>query len=392
VQWFGAENLHSNMVKSAEKDGFASHWFIHCVYPNEAEGYENGMNKADKPFLSIYLDEENKHECAKGGYWEFPYQVARWSLSAGEIYGRGLGETNIADVKMLNRMGESTIKAAQKIADPPLAAPDEGVIKAARTWPGGITYGAIDHNGNQLLRPLFTGGNINISLDMIERQREMVREGFYFSLMQMLQQGDMTATEWTGRQEEKFRLMGPNLGRIQSEFLSPLIARRFGILYRAGKLPPPPQEAQGVKMRIKYVSPLARAQQATEANAIIRVYQGVGVIAQFDPTVLDNFNHDEAAKKIADGFGAPAVVLRSDEDVQDERKHRAMQQNVAAGAQLAQSGATTLKTITDASKSGAASAKMQSETPDGGKQAQGQGQQIGQLVEALRGALRGKAA
>ncbi|NJL73012.1 MAG: hypothetical protein HC888_16430 [Candidatus Competibacteraceae bacterium] len=93
---------------------------------------------------------------------------------------------------------------------------------------------------------------------MMEQRRNAVREGFYFSLMQMVGSPNMTATEWMGRQEEKLRLLGPNLGRIQSEFLSPLIKRRFGLLQRAEQLPPPPEEIQGSAMRIEYVSPLAR--------------------------------------------------------------------------------------------------------------------------------------
>ena len=50
----------------------------------------------------------------------------------------------LADVKMLNRMDRTTIRAAEKMADPPLLAGDEGVVKAARTYSGGVTYGALD--------------------------------------------------------------------------------------------------------------------------------------------------------------------------------------------------------------------------------------------------------
>ncbi len=42
----------------------------------------------------------------------------------------------------------------------------------------------------------------------------------------------MTATEVVQRNEEKMRLLGPVLGRLQSELLRPMIDRTFAILLR----------------------------------------------------------------------------------------------------------------------------------------------------------------
>lgn len=384
LQAFGADKLHQAMRRRVEKEDGGEFWFIHCVYPNEDPGRDKELTPQGRPFLSRYVDIENKHVVKEGGYFEFPYQVPRWEVASGEQYGRGLGEQNLSDVKMLNRMSETNIRAAQKIADPPLAAPDEGVIKQARTWAGGITYGAIDMNGVQLLKPLYTGGNVNISLEMLRSLEERIREGFFFSLMQMYQKGDMTATEWTGRQEEKFRLMGPNLGRVQHEFLSPLIGRRFGILSRAQALPPPPMEIQGREMRVEYVSPLARAQMASESNAIIRTYQGVAPIAQFDPSVLDNFDHDESAKRIGKGFGTPGPIIRGGDEVREIRAERAQQQRVAQGLGAAQAGAGALKQLADAGKSAAQAREVSASS--GGQN------DVGAAIEMLRSALRGRRA
>jgi hypothetical protein len=288
-------------------------------------------------------------------------------------------------VKMLNRMDETAIKAAQKIADPPLAAADEGVIKAARTWPGGITYGAIDQNGQQLLRPLFTSGNVGLTQEMMEQRRNAVREGFYFSLMQMVGSPNMTATEWMGRQEEKLRLLGPNLGRIQSEFLSPLIKRRFGLLQRADQLPPPPEEIQGTAMTIEYVSPLARAQMAGEAQAVQRLYQGLGMIAQIDPSVLDNVDHDQAVQILGRGWAVPAKLMRGADQIKELRAKRQQQQALQQSLQVGAQGADVMKKVADSAKSGAqagAAAVKSGQAPAGGAD-------VGQAIEMLRGALRG---
>ncbi|MBP6014424.1 MAG: head-tail connector protein [Alphaproteobacteria bacterium] len=386
IEMFG-EALSERTARVAEKDPFCLIHFIHGVYPNLTYKPDK-LDAAARPFLSTYVEEESRHKVAEGGYYEMPYHVPRWAQAAGEVYGRGIGEQVLPDVKMLNRMDETAIRAAQKIADPPLAAADEGVIKAAHTWPGGITYGAIDQNGQQLLRPLMTGGNVGITLEMMEQRRNAIKESFYFSLMQMIGSPNMTATEWMGRQEEKLRLLGPNLGRIQSEFLSPLIKRRFGLLLRANQLPPPPEEIQGAAMTIEYVSPLARAQMAGEAQAVSRLYQSLGQIAQVDPSVLDNVDHDEAVQVLGRGWAVPAKIMRGSDQVKEMRKEReqaqAMQQSLAMGAQ----GADVMKKVADSAKSGAQAGEAAIKS---GQQPMGAGD-VAQALEMLRGAMRGRPA
>ena len=348
VQEFGT-NLSSETQCRAEKSPNEKIAFIHCVEPND--GYEKGkLGPTGKPFVSIYVEEQTRKEVSRKGYDELPYQAARWDQAAGEVYGRGLGELILPDALTLTQMSRTSLIAAQKIADPPWAAPDEGVIKAARTYPGGITYGAIDQQGNQLFRPLVSGARLDITHEMMEQRRNAIREGFYFSLMQMIGSPNMTATEWMGRQEEKLRLMGKNLGRIQSEFLSPLIKRRFGLLSRTFRLPPPPPEIQGKPLNVEYVSPLARAQMASEANAVVRSVQAIVPMAQQDPGVWDNIDTDEAVQAILRGYGAPAKMRRGADQVAELRDQRQQQVQTQQMLAMAQAGAKAGRDAAGASK------------------------------------------
>jgi hypothetical protein len=47
----------------------------------------------------------------------------------------------------------------------------------------------------------------------------------------------MTATEVMQRTEERMRLLGPILGRMEAELLGPIITRVFGIMLRQGAVP-----------------------------------------------------------------------------------------------------------------------------------------------------------
>lgn len=344
------DTLDAKTRQRAEKEPFCTIAFIHCVYPNDDYREGSDLDQKNRPFASVYLEEEARHKVDEGGYYEMPYQVPRWAQAAGEVYGRGIGEQVLPDVKMLNRMDETSIKAAQMIANPPLAAPDEGVIKAARTWPGGITYGAVDNEGRQLLKPLYTGGDVRITIEMMEQRRAAIREAFFFSLMQMVGSPTMTATEVMARQEEKLRLLGPNLGRLQSEFLSPLVERRFGLLLRAGQLPPAPEQLQGQKLRIEYVSPLARAQMAGEAQAVMRFAQALGMMAPIDPSIMDNIDNDEAAQVMGRGWAVPAKVLRAKDTREKIRNQREAQQAFERGLAMAETASKAARNTAAASK------------------------------------------
>ena len=55
---------------------------------------------------------------------------------------------------------------------------------------------------------------------------------FHIDQLVVTENRNMTATEVLQRQEEKMRILGPVLGRLQSELLSPLITRVFNIMLR----------------------------------------------------------------------------------------------------------------------------------------------------------------
>jgi hypothetical protein len=233
-----------------------------------------------------------------------------------------------------------------------------------------------------------SGSDTRLTLEMMEQRRQSIREGFYFSLMQMVGSPDMTATEWIGRQEEKLRLLGPNLGRIQSEFLSPLVSRRFGMLNRMMQIPPAPEELQGKKVSVDYVSPLARAQMAGEAQAVVRLYQSIEPIAGIDPTILDNINHDEALSMLAKGWAVPAPVMRAQAEVQQIRESRAQQQQMAQMAQMAQMGGAAFKNVAQGGKEMAAAENQRAQAEQAGATPQ-KGGDMGAAIQMLRKALSG---
>ena len=324
LQW--GETCSAAILRAVENEPQRKFAFLHVVRPRERRGSGLYNPRYDKAFESFHVDIEGRCIVAEGGYYEFPFQVPRWSTRSRSVYGDSPSMLALPDIKMLNAMAKTTIVAAQKAADPPILAPDETAVRGIRTAPGGIIYGGIDDNGRVRYQPLVTGANIGLTLEMADQRRQAVREAFHWSLLLMIAQPNQTATEVLARQEEKLRLMGPHLGRIQSEFLDPLIDRLFGMMVRAGKVPPVPRALADLpELKIAYVSPAARAQRAAEGQAIVQALQALMPLGAIKPELYDAIDVDAAARAIASAFGAPTSLLKPAAEVAAAREANAQE-------------------------------------------------------------------
>jgi hypothetical protein len=321
IQKFG-DAVSADVQTKAKKDPYEEIELLHAVYPR-SDFNPNKKDKSNMPFESVYMEFKNGNELSVGGFREFPFVVPRYLKASNEIYGRSPAMTALPDVKMLNEMSKTTIKAAQKQVDPPLLVPDDGFLLPVRTVPGGLNF--YRSGTRDRIEPLNIGANNPLGLNMEQQRRESIRAVFYVNQLMMQQGPQMTATEVIQRNEEKMRLLGPVLGRLQSELLKPLIDRVFAILFRNNMLPVAPQFLSGRDVEIEYVSPLAKAQKSTELQSIMRAVEILGSLANVAP-VFDYVNFDNLVKHLADIVGVPQKILKSQKEVNNERQAQAQQQ------------------------------------------------------------------
>ena len=321
-----------------KKDPYQEVEILHAVYPR-SDFNPKKKDKGNMPFESVYLEYKNGNELSVGGFKEFPFVVPRYLKASNEIYGRSPAMTALPDVKMLNEMSKTTIKAAQKQVDPPLLVPDDGFLLPVRTVPGGLNF--YRSGTRDRIEPLNIGANNPLGLNMEEQRRDSIRAVFYVNQLMMQQGPQMTATEVIQRNEEKMRLLGPVLGRLQSELLKPLIDRVFAILLRNNMLPQAPDFLSGRDIEIEYVSPLAKAQKSSELQSIMRAIEILGSLANVAP-VFDYVNFDNLVKHLAEIVGVPQKILKSQNQVNAEREQAAAQaaeqQQMAQMQQVAQAG------------------------------------------------------
>ena len=328
---------------------------IHAVYPRGERDYGK-KNAVNMPWASCYFEHEECHELEMSGFPEFPYLVSRWSKYASEVYGRGPGMTALPDVKMLQAMTLTKIKLVQKAADPPMWLKDDGVVGQTRTIPGGINYWRGNPNEGVMLQPVSLQGIQAISED-IKGIREQILRTFFADIMRMTDRADMTATEVVHRTAEQMRLFGPLIGRLESEFLGPLVERTFGILMRMGLIPPAPESIQDEEFTVEYVSPIATAQKQQSANGIIQVMQLIGA---FGPDIAaqiagKNLDVDKLFRWLWDLFNNDPDLLRDEDDLAVDNQNQQTAQGLqmaAPAADMALKGSGAVKNIADAAANG----------------------------------------
>jgi hypothetical protein len=323
--------------------------FLHVVRPNK-ERVPGARDARGKAFTSCYVGMHDRNKLEEGGLDRNPWVVGRWAQMLGTPYGYSPAMVALADTKTLNVMARTFIVSSQKAADPPILAPDENALGPIRIRPGGIIYGAVDMNGNQLVRPMEHRGAFTLTDAMMEAKRQAIRDAFLNSALEMPDRPNRTATEILQREEDRMRLMAPNLVRLQADVLDPLLEMIFGVMEAGGAFPPAPAqlaEAGGI-VSVQYVSPLARAQRATEAQGILRAMEAVQAIAAVKPAVVQNFDLDRAARRVAETLGLPGDLMRSPELVVADRQAEAQAMAQAAQAEQAAAGVDAAATLAGA--------------------------------------------
>lgn len=371
VQLFGKDVLPEEIRRAAEKSPETPFEFIHMVLPVD-EAREHGFERPTPRFMrfaSVYYSCTGRKVVREASYRTFPFAVGRYQTHPGEVYGRGPGDTALADIRMLNEMMKTIIRAAHKTVDPPLMLPNDGVLQAFATRPNALNYGAIDSQGRQLVYPLQTGARLDIGIEMVEATRKAVNDVFHVSLFQVLieKPTGMTATEAMIRAQEKGALLAPIGQRAQGELLGSLIRRELDIMAAANLLPPMPEvlmERGGfAATRVQFTGPIAQAQKAGDGVAIANFAQMVASIIELYPEAPDRVDFDELIGEMADVQGVPDKVLRDMKDVIARREQKAQQSEAAMAVQAAPLIGQAAKDLTAAQAQAAATPPQHSLFP-----------------------------
>lgn len=345
------EETPERVQKEFEREPYKTNEYLHVVMPNDSRDPDR-LDAEGMRFRSMIIHLDSQEEVERSGYRKMPYAVGRYQTSPHELYGRGPAMSVLPDIRTLNEMARADLRATHKLVDPPLLVHDDGILGTGRQEilldPGMLNFGGVSSDGRPLIQPLQTGARVDLNEAKMEVRRATIREAFLVNLFQILKETPrMTATEVLNRSQEKGALLGPIMGRIQSEMIGPIIDREIEILNEQGLLPvAPPNVREAIAegdFEIIYESPLSRLQRSEQLVGIDLLIQMAVQLANIgQPEALDGINGVNIMRHVADGGGAPEDVIRSDKEVQEIQQQRAAQQQ----QQMAMEGAPGLAKAT----------------------------------------------
>lgn len=321
---FGDKNVPPNIISKRDSGASEKIKVILAVYKRpENEGVDTGMVLAEnkRPFGWKYFIHSDSEMIGKeGGYYEMPAFIARWRKVSGSKWGYSPAHIALSDVLTLNQITEDTLEALGKVIDPAILTTKRGLLSDLDLRRSGVTV----VKDTKDLVPFESRARFDVGELKTERLQAAIRSAFYVDQLELKESPAMTATEVNARADMVLKLMGPTTGRMQNDYLDPLLKRTFSILMRAKRLseiPPIVKEMQA-EMDIEYTGPMPRAQRQDLILAVNSWVAGVAAVAEVNQEILDIPDWDEIARETARLAGIPTRLTRDDKGVKKARKER----------------------------------------------------------------------
>jgi len=323
------------------------------VCPND-DADPNKLGPEYLPWTSCHFERGESRDgrlLRESGFHSFPILAPRWDVTGEDTYGTDCpGMTALGDVKQLQLQEREKAKAIRKMIDPALVGAPELRTQKTSLLPGDITYVREPQHGLRAIH------EITLNIDHLVRDmgevQYRIQRAFFEDLFLMLARSDdrrgsqpVTAREIDERHEEKLISLGPVLERTNDELLSPLIDRAYLLMDRAGLVPEPPPELEGVKLKVEYTSILAEAQKLVGVTALDRLIGSLAPLVPVFPEIRFKLDVFQLVDDYAEMLGVDPRLIRPTEEATALQAEQAQQQQNQMDAERA-------KTLAEAARAG----------------------------------------
>ena len=316
IKKFGEENVSVDVKNTILDNPYKTFKVIHVIEPREDSADWRNRTSRFFPWTNDYLEYEGALSMLReGGYRRFPASVWGWRLDNPEKYPRSPASDAYYDIKGVNVMSETMIKAGQMAADPPINIPMEQKGKV-QNYPHGVNY---YEDAGRLVQPFDTRINYPVGVDTVDRKLEVLKKHFkvdFFTMLAELSQR-MTAFEVAERAAEKIAVLGATVGGFSKQGLDSICDDTLHLAIEAGDIPPAPPSMRGPDgISFDYLGVLAMAQKRqVMGQGMARAIEELTPVFQIAPETAHKINFDEYAARVLEMHGAPVEVIRDDREV-----------------------------------------------------------------------------
>tara|TARA_R100000988_G_scaffold103694_1_gene84196 strand:+ start:741 stop:2342 length:1602 start_codon:yes stop_codon:yes gene_type:complete len=317
--------MSEKMFNAIEKNQGKKATIVEGVY----KIYDEANTEKFKYCVACMNEEEIIFEKELDGIGSNPFIVFRWNKGSGEVYGRGPVFNSMAAIKTTNLTVELILQNAQMNISGIYTYEDDGVVNPdnINLVPGALIPVAPNSRG---LTPLAGAGRFDVAQLILSDMRQNIKKALYMETLGRPEGTPMSATEVAERMADLSRQIGSSFGRLQAEFVTPLLRRVIRILSKQGRINIPKVDNREVK--IIATSPLSQSQHQQDV-AVVNNFNAI--LAQtFGPQILNMIvKQDEVARYLAEKLGLPEKLIRDPQEQQaliQELQNMAQQSNVAA--------------------------------------------------------------
>lgn len=319
---FGKAALTEQQLKLLEKSPYEEIEVRHICMP--AQDYDPYMPRrkwGGKPYASVYVNVDGRIIMSEGGYWEFPYLHRRWRVPDDSVYGYSpAAMLGLVDSRVLQSQARVILDAGELAVAPPLLAKRDAVLGGINNYAGAVTWLDVefDERFGDAVRPLETGGDVRLGLEMKVDTRNVLAAAWYLNKLALPSDKEMTAYETSERIAEYIRSAGPIFEPFEADNARTLDllfsqALRLGYLGPIETIPP---EIRGGEIRWEFDTPVQQAYARMKVTRAREVLEAFGMAVQADPSVRHQLNVPKMFRDTVVNIGAETEWLKSEDEVE----------------------------------------------------------------------------
>lgn len=327
VAEYGEENVSPDVRELAKYKPDEIREIVICIYPNP-KGREGPTPSVEhKPWIARHYECKTKHMLRMDGFSGFPLMVPRWMCIPRSFYGVGPTFFTLPTIRTQNELKKFGVANLDMAVAGMWLAVDDGVVnpRSIKVGPRRVIVAA-SKDSFTALRP---GSDFNVQFAAEDRLDREIMSGYMVDVIERFlasaQSTPMTATQVNAIMTLFRQIMGPVYGRLQAEWLTPLVEYAMTLRLESGQVDPLPADTAGSSLLLRYQNPMAKAQRMEDVSNIEHLLSVVAQIAPVKPDTMDKVDIDAAVSKVAERLGE-GVLLREDADVEEMRKARIEQQ------------------------------------------------------------------
>lgn len=308
------------------------------------------------PWVSVYIDLDNKHVMDERPSWTPIYIIPRWQTVSGSQYAYSPAVVaGLPDARLIQAMTLTLLEAGEMSVRPPMLKSDDVIQGGAQLYAGGVT--SVDASYDQRLgKPLQavyeTAGDIPFGMEMLSRKEALLERAFFLNkIRSMPPREGMTAYEASQHVKDWIREALPLFEPLESEYNAPTCDQTFTDMRIQNAFGPAqwmPRSLSARKVEWKFQSPLSDAIEREKGQKFM---EARGLIAQavaLDPGSAAILDAKKALRDALNAIGVPAKWMRDEREVEASAKAQDQQKQQDAAAEAANLNADT------AQKAGAA--------------------------------------